>query len=286
MSNSILWFSAAVMVSCLLLKRNSKIAEILGGTAWFLFGLYWVTLIPGFYEKADYINIILVLLLFSFCLLLALFAARLFKDKMRRKDPVPSGAEALDRKISAFFDLTKLAAVVCIIYMPFKLIISLSHALIESVAFQTVYLLNMLGYDAAQTAYDQIACGSIAVSVILACTAIESVAFFTGLVLTARDAGPKRKIFVFLVTVPVIYILNLIRNAFIVAAYSGLWFGSDSFEIAHHYIGKTGSGVVLLVLVYVTLKLLPKLTDMVSDLRDLVVDEMKRIFGIGTERME
>jgi len=282
-----MWISVAVMVVCLLFKKDNKIAEILGGVAWLLFGFYWVTLIPFFYEKADYVNIILVVLLFLFCLLLSLFAVRSFKNKMRPENPDHPAAESSDKKdkkdkkAAAFFDLTKLVAVVCIIYMPFQWIGFLNHALIESVASQTVYLLNVFGYDAVQTAYDKIAYNGTFAGVILACTAIESIAFFTGLVLTARRSGPKRQALAFLAVVPTIYVLNLVRNAFVVASSGDLWFGVNSFEIAHHYIGKAGSGVVLIVLAYVTLKLLPELMDTGSDLKDLVADEVKGIFKIN-----
>jgi len=284
MSSGLLWFSIAIMAACLLFKKNLKIAELFCGAAWVLFGLYWLTLVPAFYEKGDYVNILLVCLLFLFCLLLAHFAARAFTDKTQRGGPHYPNAKESDKKVGAFFDLTKLVAIVCIIYMPFQLIVYLNHALIENVAVQTVYLLNVFGYDAVQTAFDQIAYNGTLVSVILACTAIESIAFFTGLVLTAHASGPGRKTLVFLATVPVIYVLNLIRNAFVVVSFGDLWFGASSFEIAHHYIAKAGSGIVLIVLAYATLKLLPELMDTGADLRDLVVDEVKRILNSEKKR--
>lgn len=286
MSSSIMWFSVALMVACLLIRKDNKIAEILCGAAWLLFGLYWITLIPGFYEKGDYTNIILVVLLFLFCLLLSLFASRAFKDKTRRENPKHPDAETLDKKVAAFFDLTRLVAVICIVYMPFKLISFLNHMLIDSVASQTVFLLNTFGYDAVQIAYDQIAYNGISVSVILACTAIESLAFFTGLVLTARRSPPKRRTLAFLVTVPVIYLLNLARNVFVIVSYGDIWFGPNSFEIGHHYIAKAASGIALIVLAYAVLKLLPELMDLVLDLWTLVTDELRLILKIrpGSEK--
>ena len=280
MSSSIMWFSVVLMVACLLIRKENKIAEIVCGAAWLLFGIYWVTLIPHYMGKPDYTNVTLIVVLFLFCLLMAFFAARTFKNPVRTENSRHPEALESDKKMNTFFNMTKLVVIICIVYMPFKLIGPLNQMIIGNVAAQTVYLLNVLGYDAVQIAYDQIAYNGIFVSVILACTAIESIAFFTGLLLTAQESSPKRKMLVFMITVPVIYILNLIRNIFVVASYGDMWFGPNSFEIGHHYIAKAGSGIALVVLAYVTLKLMPELMDMILDAYDLAIGEIKQILKI------
>ena len=286
MSSSIIWFSIVLMVACLLIRKENKITEVVCGAAWLLFGIYWATLIPFYIEKPDYTNVVLIVALVLFCVLLAFFAARAFKSPIRRENPKHKESVELDKKVNTFFNLTKLVAVVCIVYMPFKLIAPLNQMIIGSVAAQTVYLLNVLGYEAVQLTYDQIAYNGIFVSVILACTAIESIAFFTGLVLVAQESSSKRKMTVFLIAVPAIYILNLVRNIFVVASYGDMWFGPNSFEIGHHYIAKAGSGIVLIVLAYFTLKMLPELMDMILDVYDLAMDEIKMIFKIGKKEKE
>ena len=284
MSSSIMWFSVVLMIACLLIRKENKIAEIVCGAAWLLFGIYWVTLIPHYLEIPDYTNIILIIVLFLFCLLMALFAARAFKSPIRRENPKHKDSIELDKKVNTFFSMTKLVAIICLVYMPFKLIGPLNQMIIGSVAAQTVYLLNILGYNAVQITYDQIAYNGIAVTVILACTAIESIAFFTGLMLTARESSSKKKMIVFLIAVPSIYILNLLRNIFVVASYGDLWFGPNSFEIGHSYIAKAGSGIVLIILAYITLKMLPELMDMILDAYDLAVDEIKLLLNIKKEK--
>jgi len=280
MTSSLLWFSVVLMVAAILLKKDNKISEMICGAGWLIFGFYWMTLIPSFYAKGDYTNIILTLLLFAFCLLIASFAARAFKNEARRNRGTSAEAVAWNAKVNLVFDLTKMVAVVCLIYMPFSLIEPLNLFIINSVTQQTVSALNGLGYAAEQISYNTIAYNGISVSVILACTAIESIAFFTGLILAVSHVSPKRRTTAFLVTVPCIYLLNLFRNMFIVVAYGDLWFGANSFEIAHHYIGKAGSGVVLIVLAYLMMKLLPGLMDTVLDLWDLAVDEIRAVFKI------
>lgn len=281
MTTSLLWFSVALMVAALLLKKDNKLAEMICGAGWLIFGFYWLTLIPYYYAKADYTNIILTLMLFSFCGVLAHFIARAFKNQTRRNQPNHEEAVALSNKVNLMFDLTKLIAVVCIIYMPFSLFMPLNHLIIETVATQTVSILNFLGYDAVLVAYNTIAYNGIAVTVILACTAIESIAFFTGLILAVPEKNGKRKMLAFLLTVPVIYLANLFRNLFIVVAYGDLWLGPNSFDIAHHYIAKAGSGIALILLSYITMRLLPNLIDTVLGLWDLVVDEIRYIFKLG-----
>ncbi|MDR0768202.1 MAG: archaeosortase A, partial [Methanosarcinales archaeon] len=175
-----------------------------------------------------------------------------------------------------FFDLKKLIACDCINYMPFSLYTPLNHFIIGAVTTQTVDVLNILGYSASQIAFDTIAYNGIVVSVILACTAIESIAFFTGLILAVTGTA-KRKAIAFLIVLPTIFLLNLLRNMFIVVAFGDMWFGANSFQIAHHYIGKAGSGIALIALAYITMKLLPDLLDNVLNLWDLTVDEIRYI---------
>ncbi|WNY24253.1 hypothetical protein MmiHf6_15830 [Methanimicrococcus hongohii] len=276
MTTSLLWFSVALMVASLLLKKDNKISEMICGAGWLIFGFYWITLIPYYYAKADYTNIILTIPLFAFCLLIAHFAARAFKNQTRKEMPKHADSVLLTERVGLMFDLTKLIAIVCIIYMPFSLYTPLNHFIIESVAVQTVELLNILGYNASLIDFDTIGYNGIRVSVVLACTAIESIAFFTGLIV-AVPGTRKRKALTFMATVPVIYFLNLFRNIFIVAAYGDMWFGENSFEIAHHYLGKAGSGIVLIILAYITMRLLPDLIDTVLGLWDLFVDEVRHI---------
>jgi archaeosortase A (PGF-CTERM-specific) len=279
----LLWFSAALMLSCFILRKNHRIIEIICGAAWILFGCYWVTLLPYYYDINDYVNIVLILLLLLFCLLLVVFISKAYKNPIRAQPSHPD-FEKLDKKINIFFDLTKLVAIVCMIYLPFKMVDPLNHYLIQTVAVHTTFLLNVLGQAAIQVAYDEIAYKNIYVTIILACTAIESIAFFTGLVLTARSDKTSKKVLAFLIVVPAIYVLNLLRNVFVVMAYGDLWFGANSFEIAHHYIAKAGSGIALVVLAYITFKLLPELADMIFQLYDLIVEEIKTVINRVTKK--
>jgi exosortase/archaeosortase len=69
-----------------------------------------------------------------------------------------------------------------------------------------------------------------------------------------------------LVTVVPIYFLNLVRNAGVMFMVGS---GMVSFELAHNVIGKAGSLLALIVLLFVTFKIVPELYDELVGIIDL-----------------
>src|SRR5665647_570772 len=69
-----------------------------------------------------------------------------------------------------------------------------------------------------------------------------------------------------------IYVLNILRNAFVLTATGNQWFGlpENSFYISHNVIAKFGSIGALIVISYLVFKLLPELLDMVVGVYDLL----------------
>ncbi len=59
--------------------------------------------------------------------------------------------------------------------------------------------------------------------IILACTAIQSMAIFVGVVGAVRVEW-RRWLAAFLISVPVIYVLNLGRNMFVISSFGNQWF--------------------------------------------------------------
>lgn len=110
-----------------------------------------------------------------------------------------------------------------------------------------------------------------AVTVVLACTAIQSMMIFVGAIYCLR-ADTRRKMWAYLVSVPTIYVLNLFRNAGIIYGYKDIkWgmFGIDTFEWMHSYVGKIGSLVALILIALGVFMLLPELHSNILDLFDL-----------------
>jgi archaeosortase A (PGF-CTERM-specific) len=141
----------------------------------------------------------------------------------------------------------------------------LKEWLIENVAAQTTDVLHLFGVNVSRI-HELIIYNNIPITIIFACTAIQSMVLFVGMIGALPRVRLKRKILGLLVTVVPIYFLNLIRNASVV-----YMVGSDmtSFEMAHNVIGKTGSLLALIVLLFVTFKIVPELYDEIIGIIDL-----------------
>ena len=87
------------------------------------------------------------------------------------------------------------------------------------------------------------------VEIILACTGIQSIAILLG-VSAAVPTTFRQKVAAFVIVAPTIYFLNLLRNVFVIMAYTQQWFpyypdiagngelGYESFFWAHNVIAE------------------------------------------------
>ncbi len=110
-----------------------------------------------------------------------------------------------------------------------------------------------------------------AVTIIFACTALQSVMIFVGAIAFTK-ATPKRKWKAYAISVPTIYILNLLRNAGIVYGYrvkGWSMFGIESFEFMHSYIAKTGAILALVLIALAVFRTLPELHENILDILNL-----------------
>lgn len=110
------------------------------------------------------------------------------------------------------------------------------------------------------------------VNIVLACTALQSMIIFVGGVICTK-APLNRRFNAFLVTVPPIYILNLIRNAVVIwLTYEHVW-GVDTFFWAHAVYAKIGSLLALVVLAIAVFHFLPEMQDSILGVIDLPLRE-------------
>ncbi|MBE3121732.1 MAG: archaeosortase A [Thermoplasmata archaeon] len=137
--------------------------------------------------------------------------------------------------------------------------------LIEFVAAQSTDLLHLFGVNASRN-QTLIIYNNTPVTIIFACTAIQSMVLFVGMIGALSRVNMKRKALGLLVTVVPIYFLNLVRNAGVVFMVGS---GMVSFELAHNVIGKAGSLLALIVLLFVTFKIVPELYDEIVGIIDL-----------------
>jgi archaeosortase A (PGF-CTERM-specific) len=194
--------------------------------------------------------------------------------------------------------LTRAAAVAFLIYAPFEYIPAIGSWpapgdwLIGVVVGQVTGILDALKFSVTLADWNIISRNSFRVEIILACTGIQSIAIMLG-VAAAVPTTIRQKILAFLLIVPTIYILNLLRNVFVIIAYTEQWFpyypsiasngefGYESFFWAHNVIAELLALVCLVVIAYGLFTIIPKLGSFADDIYRIYSGEIRRAFGKG-----
>lgn len=196
----------------------------------------------------------------------------------------------LMRDETVVYHLTRAAGVAFLIYAPFAFYEPLGNALISMVVQQTGMILALFQFPFEQVLWNTLQHGMYRVEIILACTGIQAIAIMLG-VAAAVPTTLKQKILAFLLIVPSIYFLNLLRNAGVIIAYTEQWFSSmpdiagstergySSFFWAHNIIAEGVALLFLIILAYGLFRLLPNLADYACDLVDAYRDEFRKISG-------
>lgn len=192
------------------------------------------------------------------------------------------------------FQLTRGAAIGFVIYAPFAFVPELGNWLIAVVVGQTKYVLDLLGSGAYLVAWDtferNVTGFPFRVQIILACTGIQGIAIMLGVAGAVRTTL-RQKVIAFLLVFPTIYILNLVRNAAVIIAYTGQWFpyfpeiagngeyGYESFFWAHNVAAELLALVFLVGIAYGLFRLIPDLGTFAVGLYDLYENEVRGWFG-------
>ncbi len=238
---NVLWAGLALLILSAI-SGHRKLSSL----GWILFGVHWLKQPAHYMAIGDPFNVGLTLAVALFSFYLGWLI--LFRGCSRSCDWAGSAVA-----IGGFA------------YFPFAQLAPLREWLIAKTADLTLLLSNALGIPAASGGGSVITLYGHSVEIVLACTAIESMALFAGVVLSVQ-APLKRKMTALFASVPVIYGLNLFRNVFVVVAYGEEWFGTESFYLAHNVIAKVGSAVALFAIAYIVFLLLPELLDMIDEL--------------------
>ncbi len=221
--------------------------SLFAGLGWIFFGIYWLDQPNHYIAIEDYFNAIIVLLGAAFCFYMAYII-------------LVKACSSHACKWSGY------AAAICgIIYFPFAQIQPLRDWLIGLTATITAYVLTSFSIPVIKQSWNVITLNDRSVEIILACTAIESIALFAGIIISVK-APANRKLAALLASTLIIYILNILRNVFVLVAYGWEWFGNDSFYMAHNIIAKFGSILALFAVAYLVFLLLPELLDLMDDL--------------------
>jgi archaeosortase A (PGF-CTERM-specific) len=179
------------------------------------------------------------------------------------------------REEDSLYTLTKIALIAAVFYFPFAEIPCLGDSLIFITAKITTIVLNLFNVGVYMVPPSCIYTTDSSfhavylhqpITIILACTAIQSIVIFIGLIFGV-EAPIRRKLKALFVSVPVIYGLNIFRDVFVSAAYFELWFGPphESFFIAHNVIARVVALFALIAIAYAVFVLLPETLEFVED---------------------
>jgi archaeosortase A (PGF-CTERM-specific) len=262
MIENILWLALGLLIAASIIPQEKRFKFTVAGAGWAFFSIHWALQWQHYVHVDDYVNVLLTVLAAIGCLLLGVLLVKQDKRIMGNIRGIST--------INSIFMATTASAIGGISYFAFSEIIPLNQWLITTVTDQTFWLGSLLGVEITRLETNLLSVNGYRVEIILACTAIESIALFTGII-ASSNAPLKRMAKAFLISVPVIYALNLMRNVFVIDAYGMGWFGDPetSFYIAHTIIAKAGSLVALFVIAYAVMKILPEIIDMIDGIINL-----------------
>ncbi len=201
-------------------------------------------------------------------------------------------AKYLLKEDNRALNLSRAAAVAFIIYAPFGYIPAIGDWLIGIVVGQIVWVLDVLHFSVSLAEWNIITRNNFRVEIILGCTGIQSIAIMLG-VAAAVPTNAKQKILAFLIIAPTIYFLNLLRNAFVIMAYTEQWFpywpeiasngetGYESFFWAHNVIAELTALIILVMIAYGLFTIIPSLGNYADDLYQMYAGEVRKGFGKG-----
>lgn len=261
----ILWISISLMLLSAILSGKNRYKRVIGAGGWTVFSIHWLQQPFHYIAIDDYVNVMLTIAMSIFCLLIA---RTMYVQYTNIYTPV-------EGEIDITYMATNAIAIGSVFYFPFAEISALKEWLIGMVTNNIMWTLSMIGIS-AHRAGNMITYNEHTVEIILGCTAIESIALFMGLIASV-NAPMKKLLSAFMVSVPVIYILNILRDVFVVVAYGEMWFGQNSFEIAHHMIAKAGSGVALFVIAYMVMRILPEILELIDGLWNMTTEQINKL---------
>jgi archaeosortase A (PGF-CTERM-specific) len=265
------WFvwvaiGAFLLTATLELTGRRNLARYVGSGAWVLFGVFWLTMFPYFYlEVQSPIEAVLSLAALPLCVYTGYL---LFEGR------------------DSLLVLSRAVALMGLIYLPAQTIPVVKATLIESVAAQSHFGMELLGYspgleEGANGYNSRFGFEGYSTYIILSCTGIGSISIFGGAIAAVR-APIRRKLKAAALAIGVIWILNLARNVFVGLAAPLGWFDyplfhsitgalagegmRTSFYISHHLIAQTLSVIALVGITLLVVRVLPELYAVLDEL--------------------
>lgn len=257
-------------------RGDRELARHVTAGAWALFALFWLLLIHHFaLVHRSIVQTVLLVVAVPACLYVGY---------------------TLWRGRDSLLVLSRAVAVMGVIYLPFQMSAWAQGILIEAVARQSFIVIDTLGFDEIRLEESEGEMGGMLTNrfandvegvrntrVVFACTGIESMAMFGGLIAAVR-APLRRKALGVVVAISIIWVLNIARNVFIAVANAYQWFAvswlespvmavfglSDparvSFFVADRIISQGLAVFALLGVAWLVSRFVPELLDIVEDL--------------------
>jgi len=234
--------------------------------AWGLFAAFWAVVAPHFlFTKASAIEGVLAIVAVPACL----YTGYLLWN----------GRDGL-------YTLSQAVLLMGVVYYPTQAVPVVREFLIELVADQTYWGIQLLGFDPEYTTgpeygyQNMFVFEAFATYIVYACTGIGSMAIFAGLI-AAVAAPVRRKLKSFALAIGVIWTLNLVRNVFVAIAAGKGWFQQGpivdlaavagveathaSFWFAHSVISQTLSVFALVGITWLVVQELPELLSVLEE---------------------
>ena len=249
-------FLGLILLFAGVIFKNKNYSQWLKISGWTVFAFYWATQPAHLYfgGEEDIVNAVICIIGVFVLMYIA------YHEWLSLKR---------DETISCLNWIAGASAIAGIIYFGIEKS-PLAVSLIYEVAKQSAFVLDLLignvtvGSPSMHTPiYHN---GEYVVSIIFACTAIQSFVIFVGMIGALPKIDLKRRIIGLLITILPVYFLNLLRNALV--AFLTVRNITD-FNIAHNYIAKGGSLVALIVLLLIVVKIIPEILDEIYCLIDL-----------------
>jgi len=187
------------------------------------------------------------------------------------------------------FRITTVAAIAFIIYSVIAPNQILSEWLIKMQVENTIFALTMIGHPAETPSWDCILSKGYGVIITLSCTPIVGMAVMLGLA-SGGDGNIRQKIAAAGFVILSLALLNIVRIAFVVKAYSEQWFpyftdfasggfpGHESFFWAHNVIGRISFTFLAIIFVGWGLTyFIPDLKDFYREILYFYYDGLKKI---------
>jgi archaeosortase A (PGF-CTERM-specific) len=178
-------------------------------------------------------------------------------------------AERILRADAIILQLSRTAAIATIIWVPFSLVPFLHDLVVAMVVNQAFVIITALGHHPQLFAWDVIAENGFYNQIILPCTGLSAIAILLGIAFGNRDLSARQVVSSFLLIVPVIWALNLLRVAMVFIAVSDQWFasfpdprsvpaGDANFFWAHNVFAEGFAIIGLLLLVWALCRIIPQ----------------------------